>query len=57
MSKHLGVQWRMEESRSCGMYVSNVTIIGARRPDIVITDKEDKNCFIVDITIPGDLRG
>ena len=57
MSKHLGVQWRMEESRSCGMYVSNVTIIGARRPDIVIIDKEDKNCFIVDITIPGDLRG
>ena len=56
MSIHLRVQWRMEESRSCGMYVSNVTIIGARRPDIVIIDNEDKNCFIVDITIPGDLR-
>ena len=55
MSIHLRVQWRMEESRSCGMSVSNVTIIGARRPDIVIIDKEDKNCFIVDITIPGDL--
>ena len=56
MSIHLRVQWRMEESRSCGMSVSNVTIIGARRPDIVIIDNEDKNCFIVDITIPGDLR-
>ena len=36
--------------------MSNVTIIGAKRPDIIIIDKEDKNCFIVDITIPGDLR-
>ena len=28
----------------------------ARRPDIVIINKEDKNCFIVDIAIPGDSR-
>ena len=27
-----------------------------RRPDIVIINKEDRNCFIVDIAIPGDLR-
>ena len=27
-----------------------------RRPGIVIINKEDKNCFIVDIAIPGDSR-
>ena len=31
-------------------------VIEARRPDIEIINKEDKNCFIVDIAIPGDLR-
>ena len=31
-------------------------VIGARRPDIVIINKEDKNCFIVDIAISGDSR-
>ena len=30
-------------------------VIEARRPDVVISNK-DKNCFIVDIAIPGDSR-
>ena len=31
-------------------------VIEAGRPDIVIINKEDKNTFIVDIVILGDLR-
>ena len=31
-------------------------VIEARRPDFVIINKEDKNCFIVDIVIHGDSR-
>ena len=31
-------------------------VIEARRPDIVFINKEGKNCFIVDIAIPGDSR-
>ena len=31
-------------------------IIEARRPDIVIVDKEKKVCKIIDIAIPGDSR-
>ena len=31
-------------------------VIEARRPDIIIINKEEKNCFIVDITIRGDSR-
>ena len=47
----------MKEARFCGIIVSNVThVIETRRPDIVIIDKEDKNCFIVDIAIPRDSR-
>ena len=31
-------------------------VIGARRPDIVVIEKEGKICKIVDIAIPGDSR-
>ena len=31
-------------------------VIEARRPDIVIINKDDKTCLIVDIAIPGDSR-
>ena len=31
-------------------------IIEARTPDIVIMNKKDENCFIVDIAIPRDSR-
>ena len=30
--------------------------IQARRPDIVIRDKSNKICFIIDVAIPGDAR-
>jgi len=30
--------------------------IGARRPDLVITDKRDKSCQIIDVAIPEDGR-
>ena len=28
--------------------------IGARRPDLVIIDKRDKSCQIIDVAIPED---
>ena len=31
-------------------------IIEARRPDILIVEKEEKVCKIIDIAIPGDSR-
>ena len=31
-------------------------VIEARRPDFVIISNEDKNCFVVDVAIPGDSR-
>ena len=31
-------------------------VIEARRPDMVIINKENKSCSIVDIAIPGDSR-
>ena len=30
--------------------------IQARRPDIVIHDKSNKSCYIIDVAIPGDAR-
>ena len=54
----LRVQGSMKESRSFGMSVSNVTddVIEARRPDIVILNKGEKNCFIGDISFSGDWK-
>ena len=31
-------------------------VIEARRPDVVITNKKEKHCIIVDIASPGDSR-
>ena len=31
-------------------------MIEARRPDIVVTDKKEKACIIVDIAVPSDRR-
>ena len=31
-------------------------VLEARRPDIVVTDKENQETWIIDIAVPGDLR-
>ena len=31
-------------------------VIEARRPDIVIIDKKEKSCIIIDIAVPADGR-
>ena len=31
-------------------------VIEARRPDIVIVEKKEKSCLIIDIAVPGDVR-
>ena len=31
-------------------------VISARRPDIVVVDKVTKQCQIIDVAIPGDVR-
>ena len=31
-------------------------IIEARRPDIVLINKQEKSCLIIDIAIPGEVR-
>ena len=36
------------------MTVQCDNIIEARRPDIVLLDKKEKSCMIVDIAVPGD---
>ena len=38
------------------MTVQCDNIIEARRPDIVLLDKKEKSCMIVDIAVPGDGR-
>ena len=30
--------------------------IDARRPDIVVVKKQEEKCFIIDISVPGDIR-
>ena len=30
--------------------------IKARKPDIVVVNKNDRSCAIIDISIPGDIR-
>ena len=36
--------------------IQTVNEIQARRPDIVIHDKSNKSCYIIDVAIPGDAR-
>ena len=31
-------------------------VIEARRPDIVVVDKQEKNCTIIDIAIPESVK-
>ena len=31
-------------------------VIEARRPDIILVDKENKVCTIIDVAVPGDIR-
>ena len=31
-------------------------VIGARRPDLVVVDKKDRSCKIIDFAVPGDSR-
>lgn len=31
-------------------------VIEARRPDLIVVDKKNKSCIIIDVTIPGDCR-
>ena len=31
-------------------------VIGARRPDIVVVNKQERKCAICDIAVPGDKR-
>ena len=30
--------------------------IQARRPDIVMVNKKDRKCYIIDVAVPGDVR-
>ena len=30
--------------------------IQARRPDIVVVNKKDRKCYIIDVAVPGDVR-
>ena len=32
------------------------TAIKARKPDIVVVNKNERSCAIIDIAIPGDIR-
>ena len=36
--------------------IIKIITIQARRPDIVIHDKSNKSCYIIDVAIPGDAR-
>lgn len=31
-------------------------VISARRPDIVLVNKEERTCFLIDVSVPGDTR-
>ena len=43
------VFYRMKIIKSCG-------IIEARIPDLVLVDKKERNCKIIDFAVPGDSR-
>ena len=40
----------------CDFNVFTDRVIEARRPDIMVLNKETKECLIVDIAVPGDTR-
>ena len=31
-------------------------VVEARRPDLVVVDKKDRSCKIIDFAVPGDIR-
>ena len=47
---------KMKKWRFCGMSWSNVTEIKTRKPNIVVVNKNERSCAIIDIAIPGDIR-
>ena len=36
--------------------IQNDHVIEARRPDLVVVDKKERNCKIIDFAVPGDSR-
>ena len=45
-----GVKILWDVMIQCDHYIEN------RKPDIVVVEKDDRRCFIVDVAIPGDKR-
>ena len=47
---------RVVEEEFVGCYDPMYRQIKARKPDIVVVNKNEKSCAIIDIAIPGDIR-
>ena len=47
---------RMKIIKSCGILVFRLIRREARRPDLVVVDKNEKSCKIIDFAVPGDSR-
>ena len=58
MNRSLRKCWKVKTSRYCG--ISQSSVIGKSRqelrPDIVFTDKKEREVVIIDVVIPGDDR-
>ena len=53
----LKVLWKMRNVKYYGTSQFRlIALIGARRPDITIFDKERRKCQLIDIACPGDNR-
>ena len=47
-------QEKMKKSKFCG--ISMLSVIEARRPDIIVIDKKERKGIIIDITVSADVR-
>ena len=36
--------------------IQNHHVVEARRPDLVVVDKKERSCKIIDFAVPGDSR-
>ena len=46
----------MKVIKSCGISVFRLIMLEAPRPDLVVVDKKERICKIIDFAVPGDSR-
>ena len=44
----------MKILKSCGISVFRLIMLEVPRPDLVVVDKKERSCKIIDFAVPGD---